>query len=86
MSQDKLTGVELLRFAVKYLSYNTESVNQRFSAIELLNIAECARAAEWDMYPDQWTEKQLREAAKHRMVPDWSDESTPTMSKSRLEK
>lgn len=86
MSTENLSGIELLRFAVNALSYNRESVNERFSATELLNIAECYRACEWDFFPDQWTEDQLLAAAHGRIIPQWDMHANPIESKKELGK
>lgn len=64
-------GIELLRYAVKLLDSNKEGVNLRFSAEELLRIADCTQKATWDIWPDQWSERQLQECIQFGIVPQW---------------
>lgn len=64
-------GIDLLRYAVKLFESNNESINQRFSAEELLRIADCMQKCEWDIWPDQWTERQLQECIQFGIVPQW---------------
>ncbi len=66
-----MTGIEELRAAVNYLSFNEESCNEKFTAQELLNIASAGRLSKYDVFPDQWEKRQLTEAAKDATVPDW---------------
>lgn len=66
-------GIELLRYAVHMLSSSKEDVNMRFSAPQLLRIADAVQKCEWDFYPDQWSERQLQECVQFGMTPKWED-------------
>jgi hypothetical protein len=69
-------GIDELRATVCTLDHNLESFNQRFSALELLRIAACLRACEWDYMPDEWTEAQVKQALRGH-VPHWATEDEP---------
>jgi hypothetical protein len=71
-----MCGVDQLRLAVSILNANDESVNQRFTAEELLRIVEASLASGWDIMPDQWSRKQLEAAAKNGTVPTFTEEQT----------
>lgn len=75
---EHLPGIEVLRIAVRMLNDNRESCNQRFTAEELLRIVAAWRASGWDIMPDQWSEKQLRAAAKRGIIPTFNDDGSPT--------
>ncbi len=80
------SGIELLRYSVRLLDSCLETFNQKYSAEELLKIAEMMQKSEWDIYPDAWTARQVKEALKG-VVPQWTDEQTPKFTpKSRLRK
>ncbi len=68
-------GIELLRYAVKLFNDCNETFNQRFTGTQLLTIADCMQRCEWDIYPDQWTERQVQECIQFGMVPKWEDKS-----------
>ena len=64
-------GIELLRYAVKLLDDCREDFNTRYSAAELLRMAEAMPRLEWDMWPDQWDQRQIREFLEGGHIPDW---------------
>ena len=64
-------GIELLRYAVHMLDSSREGVNQRFTAPQLLRIADAVQRCEWDMYPDQWSEQQLQDCIQFGIIPKW---------------
>jgi len=66
-------GIDLVRYAVHLLDRCKESVNQRFNAEQLLTIADCCQRSEWDMYPDQWTDRQLQECVQFGKTPQWHE-------------
>lgn len=77
----KLTGIELLRYAVRMLNRCNESVNQRFTAPQLIRIAEGVQRSEWDFYPDEWTDQQLQECAQFGITPTWEDKNNEVVPK-----
>jgi hypothetical protein len=64
-------GVSLLRYAAQLFDQCNEGINQLFTAEELLRIASACERSGWDIYPDQWTKRQLEEAARDGTVPQW---------------
>lgn len=69
-----------LRAAVTALNECREDFLDKYPAADLLNIWRAWRACGWDIYPDQWTDRQLREATTLRIIPRWiaSDEGNAT--------
>ena len=57
-----MTGAEELRTAVGALDNCTESFLDRFTAEQLLQLWRVWNECGWDICPDQWTERQVREA------------------------
>lgn len=68
-------GVSLLRYAAQLFDQCNEGVNQLFTAEELLRIASACERTGWDMLPDQWTPRQLQEAAARGRIPEWRETS-----------
>lgn len=66
-------GIDILRSAVKVLDYNNESFNQLFSAEELLKIVDINSQTGFDLFPDEWTSRQLEEALQG-IVPQWRED------------
>jgi hypothetical protein len=64
-------GIDELRGAVKVLGACNESFNQRFSAEELLRIYRALLACDWDILPDQWSDRQVRQARLYGVVPQF---------------
>jgi hypothetical protein len=71
----KREGISLIRYAHHLFDQCNEGVNRLFTAEELLRIASACERSGWDMYPDQWTPRQLEEAATEGIIPNW--EETP---------
>ncbi len=72
-------GIDELRTVVNILDHNNESFNTGYTSEELLQIVRMCRASAWDIYPDQWTKRQRREALVG-IVPRWSDAMHPAYS------
>lgn len=73
VNETELTGIELLRYAVKLFNGCRESCNEQYTAEQLLNIAKAMRRSEWDIMPDEWTSKQRFEASCKGKVPSWTE-------------
>jgi len=56
------TGAEELRLIVENMNITREDFNDRFTAEQLVQIGRMLLASEWDIYPDQWSDRQVREA------------------------
>jgi hypothetical protein len=79
MSHER-TGMEKLRIAVNALNYCRESFLDQFTSEELLKIHAAWTASGWDIFPDQWTARQVQEALQGT-PPKWTDEEcTPVYS------
>lgn len=74
---DETYGIDDLRYAVNLFNQCNETFLQRWPADDLLKIAIAHRASGWDIYPDQWTARQLREATTLRRPPQWSPDEEP---------
>lgn len=59
---ERRTGIEQLRKAVNLFNNTREGFNERFSAHELISIAQAYTRSEWDITPDQWTTEELQDA------------------------
>lgn len=57
-----LTGAEELRLCESNLSHTIESFNDRFTAAQLIQINRMLVVSEFDIFPDQWSARQVREA------------------------
>lgn len=66
------TGIELLRQAVRLFNECNETFNAQFSAEELLYLYYAFRAGDWDITPDHWTKRQVKEAVKKKTPPDFT--------------
>jgi hypothetical protein len=70
-------AIEYLRRMVKSFDRNNENLNMNYTLPELLNIWSAWNQCEWDMFPDQWSVKQLERAAKSATVPQFDDDERP---------
>jgi len=59
-----LTGAEEIRLLRSNMDATAESFNDRFTAAQLLQINRMLVLCEWDVMPDQWSARQVREALK----------------------
>ena len=64
------TGAEELRLIVSNMNTTSETFNDRYTLEQLVQIGRMLLASEWDIYPDQWTDRQVREALKG-IPPQW---------------
>ena len=67
-------GIDRLRRAVKLFDACNETFNQQYKSYELVLISMAMSQSEWDIYPDQWTEKQIHECLYSYLVPDWKED------------
>lgn len=75
MDVSKLSGSDLLRLVVQNMDRCGTDFNQRFTAEQLIQLHKMFLESEWEIYPDQWTERQLREALAGK-VPRWNETGT----------
>lgn len=61
----KETGLERLQRTVRVLEYCRLDWVDQFSATDLLKIVDAHLRAGWDVFPDSWSRRQLREAISH---------------------
>jgi hypothetical protein len=71
------TGIEALRDAVQAFNYCNETFLGQFSVEELLTLRKLWLKSAWDVYPDDWTRRQVCEAVSLGLVPAWDDEERP---------
>lgn len=82
---DDRTGAEELRLIVSNMDATREGFNDDKTVEQLIQIGRMLLASEWDIYPDQWTRRQVREALKGR-PPTWDDQERPTYDKPKARK
>lgn len=63
----------------------SESFNQRFSLEQLFAIHKAWMLSEWDVYPERWTVRQIREALKGK-PPRWDDDGKPVYARKAARK
>lgn len=71
-----LTGIELLRQIVGNLNFCRESFLDRFDPEQTVKIGRAHLLAEYDIFPDEWTEAQVQEALAGK-VPRWNESGEP---------
>lgn len=64
------SGIDQLRKAVNLFDGCNESFNQRFSAVELVQLHHMYTLCGWDIPPDEWAPRQV-ESALLGVVPEW---------------
>lgn len=77
---NKLTGMEKMRQIVKALNNCNESFLDQFRFEELIKIYSAWLASGWTFLPDQWTERQVKEALRG-IVPNWDFNEKPVYIK-----
>lgn len=75
-SGEKECGIELLRKVVNFFNHCNETFNYRWTPEELVKLAQACWKSEWDIFPDEWTERQLYEALNGR-APQWEIQGRP---------
>jgi hypothetical protein len=70
-------GIDQLRLAVRLFDNCNETFNQRFTGEELLTLWRMYRECGWDIPPDRWSNRQVREALGKNVIPQFTDEERP---------
>lgn len=73
---DAMTGAEFLRLLVQNLNACNETFLDPFTAEQLIQIGRMHLTSPWDFSPDQWTNRQVREALKG-IAPHWTEGERP---------
>ena len=68
---EPLQGIALLNFAHDTFRACLCSFAENYTAEQLLNIARASYLTEFDFLPDEWSERQVSEAALNGTVPQW---------------
>ena len=76
------TAIEILRDMVAGFDRCDESFNDRFTLPELVRIWDAWAQCGFDYYPDQWSDRQVREALRG-IAPNWDDRGAPAFDKDR---
>lgn len=71
-------GIERLRRMVNLFNNCNESFNTRFTIEELVKLGDAYQRSEWDIPPDEWTERQIRDAIDKGRAPTWMQEDEPS--------
>lgn len=64
-------GIELIRYVNRLFDNCNETFNQRFTAKQLVKLAEMCSKSDWDILPDKWEENQIIDALLCNKVPNW---------------
>lgn len=75
-----MTGAELLRLIVQNINTTHESFNDQYSLDELIQIHKMFLLSDWDIYPDDWTKRQVKKALQG-IPPQWTKNEKPKYSK-----
>ena len=73
---DAMSGADQLRLIASNIDCTNETFNGRYSADQLLKIFRALVLSEWDIMPDCWTQRQIREALKGK-PPKFDDRERP---------
>jgi hypothetical protein len=63
-------GIEELRRMLRVFNDCVEDFNMRYSFDELVKLYRAFRACGWEITPDEWTDRQVKEALRGK-VPTW---------------
>jgi hypothetical protein len=69
-------GADEMRLIVRNMNRARESFNSEYTSEELLQLYRMQWASGWDISPDQWTPRQVREALAGR-APQWDENEQP---------
>lgn len=72
-------AIDHLRLMVQNFDRCSETFNQRYTAAQLFAIHKAWMLSDWDVFPDCWTSRQLREALKG-IPPQWDENEKPVYS------
>jgi len=72
----RMKGADLLRLVTHNINYIREDFLDRYTVDELLQLYRMCLLSEWDVYPDEWTKRQVKEALLG-IVPQWSKDERP---------
>jgi len=73
---DAQFGIDKVRDIARAFGYGRESLAQRFTVNELLQIRRMWLASSWDILPDRWEERQIQEALAGK-PPRWDRNERP---------
>ncbi len=71
MKNPSVSGIDQLRKAVNIFNDCNEDFNYKFTAIELVKLAQAYMACGWDFLPDSWTDKQVNDCITKGIIPQW---------------
>jgi len=72
-----LSGIQEAREIVNLFNGCNESFNQRFTFAELITLYRVWKTCEWVFTPDEWSQRQVDEAIKLGIVPEWDENEKP---------
>jgi len=73
---EKMSGAEQLRLIASVINNVTENFSDKFTLEQLIRLAFMAILSEYDFLPDQWTDRQVRDALQG-YPPRWDDDEKP---------
>jgi len=80
IANEEYSGIEFLRSLVSYFDFQNESSNERFTIEQLVQLHKMALATDWDIYVDQWSARQIKEALQN-IPPAWDDNQEPVYTR-----
>jgi hypothetical protein len=76
------TAIDAMREMVAAFDQCRESFNERFTLPELVRIWDAWNQCGWTFYPDQWADRQVREALRG-IAPNWGADERPKFDPDR---
>lgn len=73
---------DMLRQLVNAFNNCRECSIDSLTIPELINIYHCWMRCGWNIYPDEWADKQIKEAKKG-ICPEWDERERPVYDKDR---
>jgi hypothetical protein len=73
---DNLSGIDLLRLIVRNADHTRESFWDDKTPEQIVQIGRMLLSSGWDIYPDEWTERQVQEALAGK-PPRWNRDEEP---------
>lgn len=73
----KLSSAEVLRTTVRILDNCREDFLDRYTALQLVDLAKACMLSEWDFLPDTYTSDQIADVLIRGLVPNWVDAEWP---------
>jgi hypothetical protein len=79
---ERMTGAEQLRLIVSNIDHMSETFLDMYTLEEIVQLYRMCLLSGFDVYPDQWTRRQVR-AALQGIPPSWDNDEKPVYLKGK---